>query len=426
MLKDVVLRQKLEKERLRIDMYVPRVKSQFAEKWLDSPLMKVILGPRRAGKSVFCFMLLKKREYMYFNFDDESLGQEGGLNTDELMRELHAAYGKIRTIFFDEIQNLPQWELFANRLQREGYNLILTGSNAQLLSKELATHLTGRHISVEVLPFDFREYLSAKKYSFNAEYLSLPQQKGALLEYADKYLYEGGFPEVTVSDFGSKEYLEVLLDALLFKDVVKRHRVKFSSQISMLNTYFINTFASPYSLRKIQNLLGFKSVTTTEKYTAYLEEAYIIFSLLRYSPKAGERIRSPRKVYVADNGFVSAKAVQRSPDTGKFMENLVFMELVKRGKQPNKDLFYYRTRNDREVDFILKQGTAVEELIQVTYQTDNPETEKRETKALVEAAGETNCSKLTLVTWNEKRTLKKDKVVIEIVPLTEWLLKEDK
>lgn len=174
--------------------------------------------------------------------------------------------------------------------------------------------------------------------------------------------------------------------------------------------------------RKLVNVLEFRSGVTLEKYVQYLIEAYIVFSLDRYSPKAGERIRSPKKAYVVDNGFVSAKAVQHSPDTGKLMENLVFTELVKRGKQPNRDVFYYKTRNGREIDLVVKKGTEVEELIQVVYQAHNVDTQRRETKALIEAAGELKVSKLTLVTWSEKRQIEKNDLIIEVVPLVEWLM----
>lgn len=421
-LKDIVSGQKLQKEQLLTLSYIDRTKEPFGKKWLDSNLIKVVLGPRRAGKSVFSLVLLKDRPFMYFNFDDEVLSGVGGIDTDELMKELHAAYGQIKTVLFDEIQNLPAWELFVNRLHRTGYNLVLTGSNAHLLSKELATHLTGRHMPIEILPFDFNEFLRAKKFKIDAEYSALPQRRGELLNLMGNYLLNGGFPEVAVNNVDPKDYLDVLLDALLFKDVVKRHRVKFSTQIGNLASHLINNFANLYTVRKLLEALNLKSATTIEKYINYLEEAYLIFSLLRYSPKSLERIKSPRKVYAVDNGFVSAKAIQHSPDKGKLMENLVFTELVKRGVKPNRELFYYKTRNNREVDFVVKKGIEATELIQVCYESINPDVEQRETKALFEASGELNVRKLTVLTWDEKREVKKDGSVIQLKPLWEWLL----
>lgn len=427
MLKNIVFSQKLQKEQLLTLTYISRAKEPFARKWLDSNVIKVVLGPRRSGKSVFSLVLLKDRPFMYFNFDDEVLSSAGGIATDELMKELHATYGgNVKTILFDEIQNLPSWELFVNRLHREGYNLVLTGSNAHLLSKELATHLTGRHMPIEILPFDFNEFLRAKKYRVDTEYNTLPQQRGELLNLMENYLLNGGFPEVVVSNFDPKDYLEVLFDAVLFRDVVKRHKVKFSTQIGNLGAHLINNFANLYTVRKLLEVLNLKSATTTEKYINYLEEAYLIFSLLRYSPKSRERIKSPRKVYAVDNGFVTAKAIQHSPDKGKLMENLVFTELVKRGVKPNKDLFYYKTRNNREIDFVVKNGTEVTELIQVCYETITPDIERREIKALFEASSELKVKTLTVFTWDEAREVKQDNLTVQFVPLWKWLLDKTK
>lgn len=405
--------------------YIERTKNPFGKKWLDSSLIKVVLGPRRAGKSVFSLMLLRDRPFMYFNFDDEILTSVGGISTQELMKELHAAYGNIKNILFDEIQNLLDWELFINRLHREGYNLVLTGSNARLLSKELATVLTGRHIPIEIMPFDFKEFLRGKNFQIDSEYDSLPQNRGELLKLMDEYLVKGGFPEVVVSNIDPKDYLEVLFDSLLFKDVVKRHKVRFSALIGDLGSYLINNFASLYSLRKLQHVLNLKSVTTTEKYVKYLEEAYLVFTLLRYSSKAVRRVKSPKKIYAVDNGFINAKAIQHSPDKGKLMENLVFMEFIKRGVKLNNELFYYKTRNEREIDFVVKEGTRIIELVQVCYEAINPNVEQRETQSLVEAAKELNVGKLTLLTWDDKREVKKDGLVIRLKPLWGWLLEEE-
>lgn len=423
MLRDIVLKQKESKDELLAGKYVERNKNPYGRKWLDSGLIKVILGPRRSGKSVFSLMLLKDRPFMYFNFDDDILASTGGISTNELMKELEAAYGNIKNILFDEIQNLPSWELFANSLHRQGYNLVLTGSNARLLSQELATYLTGRHIPVEILPFDFKEFLRAKNFQIHPEHSFSVVHRGELLKLLDEYLVNGGFPEVVVSNVDPKDYLKVLFDSLLFKDVVKRHKVKFSTLIGNLGTHLINNFASLYSLRKLQDILNLKSITTTEKYVSYLEEAYLIFSLLRYSPKPIARIKSPKKVYVVDTGLIGAKATQHSPDKGKLMENLVMVELVRRGNDPDREIFYYVTRNGREVDFILRKGFEAIELIQAAY-TITPEVEQREVKALVEAAKELNAGKLTLLTWDDKREVEKDGLKIQFKPLWEWLLEE--
>ena len=425
MLKEAVLKQKEDKERLLSLPYIERIREKEARKWLSSNLIKVILGPRRAGKSVFALRLLKDRSFAYFNFDDESFSGQEGTHLDELMTQLQLAYGKTEYILFDEIQNLPNWELFANRLHRSGYHLVLTGSNASLLSKELATHLTGRHIPIEILPFNFKEVLKAAQYEALPDKLLLPSEKAKLLGYLNQYMTHGGYPEVVTKDVDSRGYLDVLFDAVIFKDIVKRHKVRFSEQIDHLGSYLINTVSSQYGAKRIANVLGFKSQITLDKYLGYLNESYLLFSLKRYSTKAGMRLRSPQKIYTVDNGFITAKAVQHSPNTGKLMENLVFIELLKKGHQPNRDLFYYKTRNDREIDFLIKKGYKVVELMQVAYESIDRDVQEREVKALVEAAKELNVARLTVVTWNEKSVMKKNGMTIVFKPLYEWLLEND-
>src|SRR3989344_173368 len=410
LLKTIVSKQRTEKETLLSLPYIEREKAKQGKKWMSSTLIKVVLGPRRAGKSVFSLMLLKDREFAYFNFDDPALVGEK-LDLYELMNELRSVYGDTKYVLLDEIQNLLGWELFANRLHRQGYNVVLTGSNANLLSMELATHLTGRHFPIEILPFDFNEFLRAKNFA-----------GGESLKLMEEYLVNGGFPEVVIKNQQPQGYLDVLFDAVLFKDVVKRHKVRFPSQIDQLGSYLVSNISGQYSARRLANVLKFKSDVTLERYLSYLAEAYVLFSLSRYSAKAGMRLKSPKKVYVVDNGFVSAKAVQHSPDKGKLMENLVFTELVKRGVKPNRELFYYKTRNNREVDFVVKKGHLVMELIQVCYESMSSDVEQRETKALVEASDELRVKKLTVLTWDEKRTVQKNNVTIEFRPLWEWLL----
>ena len=216
----------------------------------------------------------------------------------------------------------------------------------------------------------------------------------------------------------------MLFDALLFKDVVKRHKVKFSTKVSLLGAHLVNNFASLYTARKLLDVLDLKSATTTEKYITYLEEAYLIFSISRHSHQSAMRIKSPRKVYVVDNGFVSAKAIQHSPDKGKLMENLVFMELVKRGYEPERELFYYKTRNNREVDFVVKKGIEVLGLYQVCYESVNQVVEDREAKALIEASGELKTDTLIVLTWDEEREVKRDGKTIQLKPLWKWLLEK--
>ena len=414
LLKEMIAKQNQEKEALARLEYVERTKAAKGSEWMSSPLVKIVLGPRRAGKSVFALMLLKGKSFLYFNFDDPVLVGEK-LDLYEFVDELHKFYGDTKFVLFDEIQNLKGWELFANRLHRQGYNLVLTGSNANLLSMELATHLTGRHLPIEILPFDFQEFLKAKNFS-------QPDQKSELLKLLEQYMSFGGFPEVVIKNQHPRGYLNVLFDALLFKDVVKRHKVRFSEQIDQLGSYLISNISNQYSSRKLANVLKFKSDVTLERYLKYLEEAYVIFALSGFSAKAGQRLRSPKKIYTVDNGFVASKAVQHSPDNGKLMENLIFTELVKNGFEPNRELFYYKTRNGKEVDFAIRNGHETSELIQVCYDLRNSDVEQREVKALTEAAEELKVSKLIVLTWDDEREVEKDGKIIKFKPVWKWLL----
>jgi len=424
MIKDIILRQKEEKERLLAKPYVEREKLEFGKKWLDSDLVKVVLGPRRAGKSVFSLMMLKDAPFAYFNFDDEMLPAGEKLDTGEIIEGLKMIYGDFKYVFFDEIQNLSGWELFANRLHREGYNLTVTGSNANLLSRELATHLTGRHIPIEIMPFNFGEFLRAKNFDFQKEKMSLHEERGRVFNLVEQYMAGGGYPEVVVAGIDPNIYLGALFDSVLFKDVVLRYRVKNLEQINRLALYLANNAAAQSSGQRLAKFLGFKSNATLEKYLGYLEESYLAMLLQCYSAKAGRRLMSPRKIYVVDNGFIGAKAVQFSPDRGKLVENMVFGEMIKRGSQKNKDLFYYKTRNNREIDFVIRKGIQISELVQVAYAINDELTQKREIKALIEAAEELGNSDLTILNWEEEKEVKENGKTINLVPIWKWLVKE--
>ena len=420
-MRKIVLRQKFEKEHLLELEYVEREKLEPAKKWINSDLVKVILGPRRAGKSVFAFMLLRNSQFMYLNFDDEALLRFSPVDTDELIKELHSVYGNVKTILFDEIQNLPNWELFVNRLHRLGYNLIITGSNAKLLSKELSTILTGRHIPIEIMPFNFKEFLKAKKFKIDYESVAVPQKRGELLNLISNYLTYGGFPEIVIKGFDPKEYLSILFDSVLFKDIVKRYKVRHSGIISDLASYLVNNFSNYYTLRKLQKALLFGSVSTVEKYIDYLKEAYLIAQLKRFSYKVKKRIKSPKKIYVIDNGYIYAKAIRYSPDKGRLIENFVFTELLKRGFKANTDLFYYKTRNGREIDFVVKKDLSITKLIQVSYEIANINTLDREIKSLIEASDELKANNLVILTWDTERTIEKKGKTIQLIPIWKWI-----
>lgn len=419
MLKNTLLEQKARKEALLTETYVPRYQTAKLEKMLDNNLIKVILGPRRAGKSFFATHSFRPLEAAYVNFDDENLLKVE--NYDEIIQNALEVYGQTKYLLLDEIQNVPQWELLVNRLHRNGYNILVTGSNSKLLSKELATHLTGRHLPLELLPFSFKEFLAYKHFTENTKEVMTTEKKAELLRYVDFFMRNGGFPELVIHELTPQTYLTPFIESLLFKDVIKRYRLRKPDYVYNLETYLINNAAKEFTYERLANNLGITSWATVVKYMAYLEEAYLLVILSRYSHKAAQRLKSPKKVYMIDNGLITSTAVQLSKDNGKLMENLVFTELLKKGLRPNLELFYYKTRNNKEIDFVIKKGATVSELMQVAYDTSHSDVEEREIKALLEAQEELRAEKLTILTWDEKKQVTKGDNVINFVPLWEWL-----
>ncbi|MEW6619093.1 MAG: ATP-binding protein [bacterium] len=417
MTKEIVLQHKLEKERLLSKDYIEREKLDFGRKYLDSSLIKIVTGPRRAGKSVFSLLLLKDKDFAYINFDDEAILKIK--DYDEILKSIHEVYPQTNIILFDEIQNLPDWELFVNKLQRRGFNLVLTGSNARLLSQEMSNRLTGRYIPIEIFPFNFREVLRAKELKVGEEEFNLPEVKGRILNYLDDYLKKGGFPEVVVTNLEPRIYLQTLFDAILLRDIVKRYNIRFSQKIYELSLYLTANFCNEFSFKRLTNILEFRSTNTLQNYLRYLEETYLFFPLNRFSFKMQEVIKTPKKIYLVDNGFIPLLSSQ---NLGRLMENLVMTECLRRGFKSNENLFYYKTRNNKEVDFVLKEGLKIKGLIQVCYEMDNSLIRERELKALVEASNDLNCNELLVITWDYKTQEKFKDKMIRFIPLWKWLL----
>jgi predicted AAA+ superfamily ATPase len=412
---EIVLAHRDEKKKLLGEKYVGREMHQKVTELMDQDLIKIITGPRRAGKSVFAIILLKNRDFAYLNFDDEELLKTK--DYDEILKGLIQVYGKIDYILFDEIQNLDGWELFVNRLKRKGLNLTLTGSNSKLLSKELATHLTGRYLEIKILPFSFREFLDAKKFETGEMDLISKETRGRLLNLLTEYLDNGGYPEVVVKGYG-RDYLKTLFDGIIFKDIVKRYNVRYSSKLYELALYLTSAVSKSASYTKIKNSLDFRSVHTVENYMKYLEEAYLFVTLNRFSYKLKEQLKSPKKIYCIDTGLANAVGFKFTENTGGTMENLVAIELIRRGSE----IYYWKNHFGEEVDFVVKEGHRVKQAIQVTYVSSKGELEGREMKALVKASKELKCRNLLVITWDYEGAGKYQDKKIKFLPLWKWLL----
>ena len=414
-MKTIILNQRRERDELMSRPYLMRRSNQDTDLLLSSSLIKLITGPRRVGKSTQALLMLRDKNFAYLNFDNYSLLDAWDANL--VMRMLDDVYPGYEYILLDEVQNLDGWDLWVSELYRLGKNLVITGSNARMLSSEMATVLTGKYLQLEMLPFSLEEFFDWNKLDLHC---LNPEDKTNSLVLADDYLRNGGYPEVVASRQLTRSYLDTLFDSIVWKDVAKRHNVRNVTDLNNLAMYLVSNFCNPVSANDLTTELGFSSVNTTRKYMDYLHEPYLFYYLSRYNNKLKLMKKAPRKVYVVDNGFVTSKAFSLSDNLGRLLENQVFIELVRRGYDVERTMFYYRSRNDKEVDFVLCKEAHIERLVQVCYDMSNPKTEKREVDSIVECAGELKCSDLVIVTNNDKRTIEKDGYKIDVVPITEF------
>lgn len=390
-MKTTILQQRAERDELLSRPYQQRHTKYDAVELLQNPLIKLITGPRRVGKSVFALLMLQGKNFAYLNFDDNQLLEKW--DEELAMTALDDVYPDYDFMLLDEIQNLPDWDLWVSKLYRRGKNLVITGSNAKMLSSEMATALTGRYLQIEMLPFSLDETMRWKNISPDRE-----EQASQAIVLADDYMRNGGYPETIQARSITKSYLSTLFDSILLKDVAKRHNVRNTTDLYNLASYLLSNFCNPISANELAGELGLSSVATTKKFCDYLNEPYLFFYLPRFNNKLKLMNKAPKKVYVVDNGFVQSTAFNLSENLGRLLENQVFVELMRRGCIPGQTLFYYRTRNDKEIDFVTRKDAKVEQLIQVCYDMTSGKTRKRELDALVEAADELNCDNLLVVT----------------------------
>ena len=416
-MKDTIIANKYERDQLLAQPYILRSLAEIARKSIASDLIKVIIGPRRAGKSVFAMQLLKDVPFAYVNFDDERFNRV--MDYDDIVKNIKQVYGNTQYLLFDEIQNLDRWELFVNRLQRIGYKMVITGSNSRLLSRELATHLTGRYVQFQILPFSFSEYLQAMDIKLS-ESVELKQQQGMMLFHLNEYASSGGYPEVIIKKLLPREYCKLLLESVLLKDIVRRYNVRYSQKLYELAAYVLSIHSMELSYSKLKNILSFRSVHTVENYLSYLEESFISFFVKRFSYKLKEQIKAPRKTYAYDNGIINAFSFKMSPDTGKLIENLVAIELQRRAK----DLFYYRDERGTEIDFLIREGSTISQMIQVCYDLKDPAVKKRECIAFLKASERIGCHNFLVITWDFEAIERYRDARISFIPLWKWLLEQ--
>ncbi len=364
----------------------------------------LITGVRRCGKSTFLNQLLKKQKKGYYlNLEDPRLeGFElSDFNKAEIV--LNEIYGHGGIYFFDEIQNIEKWEKFVRYLIDKKEKVVITGSNASLLSRELGTKLTGRHLQLELFPFSYPEFLGLKK------------KKPSVDSFAE-YFNLGGFPEYLKTE--NPAILQELLSDIVLKDIAIRFGIKNSNMLNKIVIYLISNAGKEFSYNSIKKMLEIKSVQSVIDYIFYLENAYLIFTIPRFSYSYKQQLLNPKKVYSIDNGFSNSNSTSFSKDKGKMLENMAFLGLRRKYQR----IFYFQDK--AECDFIIKEKEKITKAIQVCFDF-NEETKVREIKGLVSALRYFNLKEGLILTYNQEDEFFLEGKKIILKPLWKWLINSD-
>lgn len=417
----VLAEQKEYMDGYQPDGWVTRREEQLFE--LDSTLAQVVIGVRRSGKSTLCHKVLLEHnvKYGYANFDDDRLAnlQVEDLNT--VLSCIYQIYGTdIKYIFLDEIQDVDGWHLFVNRLLRTNLHVIVTGSNAKLLSGELATHLTGRYNEIRLFPFSFREYCDFHHIETNG--LTTKIEAGIKRAFME-YVTDGGFPELQ-NIRNKRGYVQSLLEAIVSKDIQQRFRIRNVDTLRKIANHLINNVCQEINYGNIAETMGVTD-QTVKKYVDFLRQAFLVQILNKHSFKSKERIRNA-KAYIVDPGLQNNRDNSFAAENiGWRLENVIYIELLRRCTNDFLDIYYYKeSPRSKEIDFVVCNQDKAVELIQVAYDIDNQKTFYRETSSLIKASAKLHCDNLTLIAFTQTRDEKIDGKCIKILSATDWLLKK--
>lgn len=416
----VLLEQQDELANLSNEMLIHRPEEELIN--LKSKLAQVVIGVRRSGKSTLCFNALRKAgvHYAYVNFDDERLETLGTSDLDNILQSLYKIYGKFDYLFLDEIQNIDGWPLFVNRLLRQKLHILITGSNAKLLSTELASHLTGRHHKIELFPFSFKDWCAIKDLDVSR---LTTKNKGLISKAYDEYFHQGGFPELISGEEKPKEYISTLIDNIITQDIKKRYNIRSIDAMKRLSHHILNETPTLIAKDTLQKTIGIKSDKTLGNYLLYLNQTYLISILNKYSSKSRERTRG-EKAYAIDVALMDKRENAFSGDNlGWRLETIVYLELLRRKAQSGNDIYYFQNRS-AEADFVVCDGNKTQSIYQVSYDISNPKTRKREIRGCIAAAKATKCSNILLITDNESEIIEEEGYTIQVIPVWEWLVSE--
>lgn len=418
-LERVLLDQKEELEALRNKSFCHRLEESQID--LNSNLAQVVIGVRRSGKSTLCFNALEKSKvrYAYVNLDDENLYGLTVKDMNDILQVFYSIYGNFTHLFLDEIQNIKWWHLFVNRMLRKGMHVLLTGSNSKLLSGELASHLTGRHHTIELLPFSFRDWCN---YNGIATAPLTTKNMGILMGAFDKYLRQGGFPELLI-ERNHTSYIDSLFHNIITQDIQKRFNVKYIDSLERLAGHLLNISPAIIVKDKLQEQFGFKSHHTLGNYLSYLAQTYLVCKVSKYSTKSRERSVA-EKAYAIDVAFMNKREnALAGENLGWRLETIVYLELRRRIKTEEEDIYYFDNGNT-EVDFIVCNGNKATGVYQVSYNIENPKTRRREVNGAITAAKTTKCSNVYILTDHQSETIVQNGIKIKAMPVWEWIVRE--
>ncbi len=409
--------QKREIEERRKERLCPRREEQLVE--LSSPQAQVVIGVRRCGKSTLCFQVLQHtgETFAYVDFDDERLAELQGNQLNDILEVLYKIYGDFHYIFLDEIQNVEGWPLFVNRLLRNKLHVVLTGSNAKLLSNDLATHLTGRSSEIPLYPFSFGEYCAVKKVNTKG----VTTKDIALRRAAfDDYMRQGGFPELLLIK-NERAYISHLVSNVLKRDIEQRYKISFTANFENMANHLLNVSPVIPSAAELAATFGFKSPHTVRNYIDYLKQAYMLIGIRKYSAKSKMRI-TQEKLYAVDVALMNKREnAFAGENLGWRLETIVLLHLIRKCSYKGWDIYYLKDRSG-ECDFVVCDGNRVMQCVQVSYDISNEKTKRREINGLLLAYRQTKCKDLLLLTDHEYRTEEPDGVPITIMPVYEWAL----
>lgn len=377
----------------------------------------IISGVRRCGKSTLLNQIRHKtKEKDYFiNFDDDRLIRFEVDDFQLLYETFIELFGKQKTFYFDEIQNIESWERFVRRLHDYGNKIYITGSNAYMLSKELGTHLTGRYYHIELYPFSFDEFLKSKKVLYSDEMLYTTEGKAKLLRYYFEYFKTGGFPAYLQNK--NRDYLKSLYESIIYRDVLVKNKITNEKQILELVYYIVSNVSCLISYNSLTKVIDIKNATTVKEYLHYLQNTYLIFLVNKFDYSLKKQIQNPKKIYFIDNALANVIGFYFSENKGHALENSVFIELKRR----TKEVFYHR--NKKECDFVITEKRKVVQAIQVSTSIFDDKTRTREIEGLYEAMEIYDLKEGLIITEDEKETIDYNDKKIEVVPVWEWMLK---